>query len=101
MFQLERAFRCEGCVKRNGPREFRALDFRMVAVARATMCQAGIVGPMCCPKGLRHGFGMRAASRNVPTNLIQRWMGHASATTTAIYLDAVGAEERRFASRMW
>jgi integrase/recombinase XerD len=53
------------------------------------------------PKGLRHGFGIRAASRNIPPNLIQRWMGHASLKTTAIYLDAVGAEEREFASRMW
>jgi len=68
---------------------------------KAAMARAGIVGPMACPKGLRHGFGMRAAGRDVPTNLIQRWMGHASPVTTAIYLDAAGAEERQFASRMW
>lgn len=47
------------------------------------------------------GFGMHIASTNVPPNLIQRWMGHSSATTTAIYLDAVGLEEREFAQRMW
>jgi integrase len=70
-------------------------------VVKRTMCRAGISGPMACPKGLRHGFGMCAAGHNVPTNLIQRWMGHASPTTTAIYLDAVGVEERQFASRMW
>ncbi len=70
-------------------------------IVKATMQGAGIVGPMCCPKGLRHSFGIRAASHNIPTNLIQRWMGHASPTTTAIYLDAVGVEERLFASRMW
>jgi integrase/recombinase XerD len=70
-------------------------------VVKATMFRAGISGPMCSPKGLRHSFGIRAAGHNVPTNLIQRWMGHASSTTTAIYLDAVGAEERQFASRMW
>ncbi len=68
---------------------------------KATMLRAGIIGPMACPKGLRHGFGIRAAGRSVPTNLIQRWMGHASPITTAIYLDAVGLEERQFASRMW
>ncbi len=68
---------------------------------KATMHRAGIIGPMACPKGLRHGFGIRAAGRSVPTNLIQRWMGHASPVTTAIYLDAVGLEEREFASRMW
>ena len=70
-------------------------------VVKATMRRAGIAGPMACPKGLRHGFGIRAAGHNVPPNLIQRWMGHASPTTTAIYLDAVGIEERLFASRMW
>jgi len=70
-------------------------------VVKAAMLRAGIVAPMACPKGLRHGFGIRAAGRSVPTNLIQRWMGHASPVTTAIYLDAVGVEERQFASRMW
>lgn len=70
-------------------------------VVKGTMHRAGIAGPMACPKGLRHGFGVRAAGHNVPTNIIQRWMGHASPTTTAIYLDVVGVEERQFASRMW
>jgi integrase len=76
----------------------RVTAWRMI---KATMQRAGIAGPMACPKGLRHGFGICAAGHNVPTNLIQRWMGHASPTTTAIYLDAVGIEERQFASRMW
>jgi integrase/recombinase XerD len=70
-------------------------------VVKAAMARAGVDGPMCCPKGLRHGFGIRAAGNNVPINLIQRWMGHASPTTTAIYMDAVGVEERQFAKRMW
>jgi tetratricopeptide (TPR) repeat protein len=29
---------------------------------KATMHRAGIIGPMACPKGLRHGFGIRAAT---------------------------------------
>lgn len=62
---------------------------------------ARIVGPMTCCRGLRHGFGIHAATTYVPPNLIQRWMGHSLASTTAIYLDAVGEEERRFAERMW
>lgn len=69
-------------------------------VSRA-MTLARVSGPMACCRGLRHGFGMRAAGQSVPANLIQRWMGHASSDTTAIYLDAVGAEERSFARRMW
>jgi integrase/recombinase XerD len=76
----------------------RATAWRLV---KAVMARAGVSGPMASPKGLRHGFGICAAGHNVPTNLIQRWMGHASPVTTAIYLDAVGVEERRFASRMW
>jgi integrase/recombinase XerD len=53
------------------------------------------------PKGLRHGFGVNAFEMNVPPHLVQRWLGHASLRTTAIYGDVVGAEERLFAERMW
>ncbi|MFX4493748.1 tyrosine-type recombinase/integrase, partial [Acinetobacter baumannii] len=60
----------------------RATAWRIV---KATMDMAGIAGPMACCKGLRHGFGMHTASCNVPPNLIQRWMGHSSSSTTAIY----------------
>lgn len=70
-------------------------------LVRRTMTAAEIEGPMATCRGLRHGFGIRAAERNVPPPLIQRWMGHASPDTTAIYLDAVGAEERAFAARIW
>jgi integrase len=67
----------------------------------AMMADAEIEGPMACCKGLRHGFGMHAIAQGVPAHLIQRWLGHASPSTTAIYLDAVGVEERKFAARMW
>jgi len=59
------------------------------------------VGPHASPKGLRHGFGLHAVRCGVPLNLVQRWLGHASMTTTAIYLQAVGSEEREIAARMW
>jgi integrase len=68
---------------------------------KAVMQLARISGAQACPKGLRHGFGMRAAERNVPASLIQRFLGHASLRTTSVYLDAVGAEERQFAARIW
>lgn len=58
-------------------------------------------GPHATAKGLRHGFGIHAIGSGVPINLVQRWLGHSSMTTTAIYLDAVGAEEREIAARMW
>lgn len=68
---------------------------------RAVMELAEISGPMAMPKGLRHAYGIRAASKNVPPSIIQRFLGHADQATTAIYLDAVGTEERAFAARMW
>jgi len=68
---------------------------------KQVMAEARIEGPMATCKGLRHGFGIWAATQSVPPNLIQRWMGHASSTTTAIYLNVVGSEERMFAERMW
>ncbi len=76
----------------------RATAWRLV---RSTMATAQVVGPMATCKGLRHGFGIGAATVGVPPNLIGKWLGHASLTTTAIYLDAVGQEEREFAMRMW
>lgn len=36
-------------------------------VIKAVMRRASVAGPMACPKGLRHGFGIRAADRSVPT----------------------------------
>ena len=65
------------------------------------MQAASINGPQATPRGLRHGFCMNAAMHNIPPNLIQRWAGHASPDTTAIYVDASGVEERAFAERMW
>lgn len=76
----------------------RATGYRWV---KRAMRRARVDGIASCPKGLRHGFGMRAAAERVPPNLIQRWLGHASPETTAIYLDAVGPEERQFAARTW
>lgn len=58
-------------------------------------------GPHATARGLRHGFGLHAVRSGVPLNLVQRWLGHASLNTTAIYLQALGEEERELASRMW
>jgi len=67
----------------------------------SVMRQAAIIGPMASPKGLRHGFGVRAVLKGIPLPVIQRWMGHARPTTTAIYLQVVDDEERQLAARMW
>jgi integrase/recombinase XerD len=65
------------------------------------MQAAGLEGPQASPKGLRHGLGVAAVGAGVPLNLVQKWLGHAQLTTTAIYADAVGAEEQDIARRMW
>lgn len=70
---------------------------RICEVMRA----AGVTGSYATPRGLRHGFGVRAIQSNVPLNLVQRWLGHADIKTTAIYTYAMGPEEREIAGRMW
>ena len=70
-------------------------------VVHAVMEEAGLSGPHACPKGLRHGFRVAAVSAGVPLNLVQRWLGHAQLSTTAIYANAVGEEEQSIAARMW
>ena len=68
---------------------------------KGVMTQAGIVGIHATPRGLRHAFGVRGAMGKIPVNCIQRWMGHASPLTTAIYLAARGDEERELIERTW
>lgn len=76
----------------------RATAWRRVA---GVMRDARIAGPQATPKGLRHGFGVRAVNAGIPLNMLQKWLGHAQLSTTAIYADAVGAEEQAIAARMW
>ncbi len=65
------------------------------------MKQAGITGAHASPKGLRHAFGVKASADTRNPRLVQKWLGHRDLETTAIYMDAVGEEERELASRMW
>jgi integrase/recombinase XerD len=58
-------------------------------------------GPHSSPKGLRHGFGVAAVSKGISLNMLQKWLGHAQLSTTAIYANAVGEEEQNIAARMW
>lgn len=68
---------------------------------REVMDAAGITGMHATPKGLRHGFGIRAISAGVPLNMAQKWLGHSRISTTAIYANAIGPEEKQLAERMW
>jgi integrase/recombinase XerD len=58
-------------------------------------------GPHKCPKGLRHGYGVHAISKNIPLNMLSKWMGHASLAVTAIHTNPLGEEQRNIAARMW
>lgn len=58
-------------------------------------------GPHRSPKGLRHGFGVHAIASGIPLNILQKWMGHTSMETTAIYATPTGQEEYDIAGRMW
>jgi integrase/recombinase XerD len=68
---------------------------------KTVMQAAGIRGAQASPKGLRHGFGVAAVQARIPLNLVQRWLGHAQLSTTAIYAEAIGPEEQEIAARMW
>jgi integrase/recombinase XerD len=46
-------------------------------------------------------LGRRRCLPGIPLKLAKKWLGHADLTTTAIYADAVGAEEKDVARRMW
>jgi integrase len=71
-------------------------------IVKGVMQRAGITGEKAnSPKALRHGYGVAAVTSDVPLNMVQKWLGHAHISTTAIYADAVGEEERRIASKMW
>ncbi len=68
---------------------------------KAVMKRADIEDAQASPKGLRHSFGVLAVVKGVPLNLLQRWLGHADITTTAIYAEALGKEEKIIAEKMW
>ena len=85
-------------------------DARLWAWGRTTawmrvktlMLSVGVPAFCASPKALRHAFGVVGVSETrVPLNMMQKWLGHARIETTAIYANAVGAEERAIARRMW
>jgi len=68
---------------------------------KSVMAELELNGPNASPKGLRHTFGAHATLTGVQLQMLQRWMGHASMETTAIYATLIGKEEREIAKRMW
>ncbi len=70
-------------------------------IIKGVMREATISGVHATCKGLRHGFGVRGALGQIPLSLIQQWMGHTDATTTAIYLAVQDEEERALIEKTW
>jgi site-specific recombinase XerD len=70
-------------------------------IIKRVMFSAGISGRHACPRGLRHAFGVGSLRAGVPLNLVQRFLGHARISTTAIYAAACGPDEVAFAAKFW
>jgi integrase/recombinase XerD len=70
-------------------------------VIKLLMARSGVRGQQASPKGFRHGFGHGSLQSGVPITLLKRWLGHARITTTEIYADACGPDEREFARKFW
>lgn len=67
----------------------------------AVMRASKLDGVHASPKGLRHGFEVVAVCAGIPLDMVQKWLGHTQLSTTAIYANAVGAEEKAIPRRMW
>jgi len=76
----------------------RVTAYRLI---KAKMTEADITGIKASPKGLRHSHAIACISRNIPLTTVKKWLGHARLETTAIYVDALGEEERDLARRLW
>lgn len=81
-----------------GVRISRTTAYRRV---KQVMNKAGIIGARASPKGLRHGFGTHNTQRNIPQHSIQKYLGHSSIETTAIYTTLVSDDEYEMMARTW
>lgn len=70
-------------------------------IVKGAMEEAGISGRPACPRGLRHSFGVGTLQAGVPVTLLQSWLGHTKLSSTAIYTEISGPEERAMAGRYW
>jgi len=81
---------------------WRLSRMRVRQSVKRIMTEAGIADALHrSPKRFRHGFGINATVNGIPLQMLQKWMGHAQLSATAIYADAVGKEEQDITSRMW
>lgn len=69
-------------------------------IIKHVMDLAKVDGARASALGLRHGFAVQAVTL-VPLTQVKKWMGHCHMSTTALYLEVSGIEERQWAERMW
>ena len=105
MDSLQRTFSIRQAQKRKNAKTERLWPWHRQhgwRLIKAIMAEAYIApGVHQSPKGLRHAYGIHAISSGIPVTQLQKWMGHAQLSTTAIYSDFVGAEASDLAARMW
>jgi integrase/recombinase XerD len=104
MARLDRCFGLRGLQHGERSAQQRLWPWHRVTVWRFikhVMMLSWVAGRQACPRGLRHAFGVGALQSGVPLHLIQRWMGHARLSTTAIYMNVCGPDESAFARRFW
>jgi site-specific recombinase XerD len=104
MHRLERHYHLRARQADAELREARLWPFSRVTAWRIVKCVMAIAklkGAAACPKAFRHGFGTAAIQAGIPVTLLQRWLGHARLSTTAIYTEVAGPEEIQFARRYW
>ena len=67
----------------------RSTAWRWVKAAQLAAERAGTLlpGKQVGTHTLRHSFARHALASGVPINVVQRWLGHASLSTTLIYLE--------------
>lgn len=105
MDSLQRTFSLRQAQKRRNAKSTRLWPWHRQhgwRLIKSIMVEADIApGPHMTAKGLRHAYGIHAIISGVPVTQLQKWMGHAQLSTTAIYVDFVGAEATDLAARMW
>ncbi len=65
-------------------------------LVHAALTAGGVDEARAHPHALRHGHAVHAVEAHVPLPVIQRVLGHASVTTTSVYLEVTGKDVRRY-----
>lgn len=73
---------------------------RAFELVRDALLAAGVERHRAHPHAIRHGHAIFALEQGAPLNVVQRALGHASLTTTSIYLRVTAQDVRRFYDEM-